>query len=204
MIQAGRGRPSGRTSVGETRREEVVKVAYRLIAERGFEGFRTRQVADEAGINVATLHYYFPTKEALVQGVVDYVLASLSSTSPTDEEAPTAAEALRFEFDDFNRRLRESPEQFTVMTEISSRASRDPAIAAILARMGVAWHAHLSGILARGVKEGVFRANIDVDQTARAIMMQIRGLGYQFKPGDDTLSPLVNLLADQILTWLAA
>ena len=202
MPRSGRGRPAGRTSVGETRRDEVVKAAYRLIAERGFEGFRTRQVAEETGINVATLHYYFPTKEALVQGVVDYLLASFGSTMPGEGEAPTAVEALRFEFDDLIRRLRESPDQFIVLTEISSRAARDPAIAAILGRMGAAWHTHLSGILSRGVSEGVFRADLDIDLTARSIMVQLRGLGSQGKV--DTLGPLVNLIADQILTYVKA
>src|SRR5947208_9570069 len=33
---------------------------------------RTRDVAAKVGVNIATLHYYFPTKEKLIRGVVGY------------------------------------------------------------------------------------------------------------------------------------
>jgi AcrR family transcriptional regulator len=54
------------------RKSELVEIAYRLIAQNGLEGFRIRQVATEAGIGNGTLHYHFPSKEALILGVVDY------------------------------------------------------------------------------------------------------------------------------------
>src|SRR5205809_67708 len=58
------------------RRGALVRAAYNQIAERGFEGLRTREVAGEAGVNIATLHYYFPTKEKLIEGVVEHELDS--------------------------------------------------------------------------------------------------------------------------------
>lgn len=42
------------------RRQELIWAAFKQIAERGFEGLRTRDVAAEVGVKVATLHYYFP------------------------------------------------------------------------------------------------------------------------------------------------
>ena len=52
------------------RQEALVQAAYDLLAERGFEGLRTRDIAAKVGVNIATLHYYFPTKEKLIRGVV--------------------------------------------------------------------------------------------------------------------------------------
>ena len=66
-------------ATGAERRQQLVLVAYRLIAEKGFEGLRTRDVADQVGINHATLHYHFPTKEDLIKGVVDYLIQKFSS-----------------------------------------------------------------------------------------------------------------------------
>src|SRR5262249_59342556 len=53
---------------GDERRDDLVRAAFACLAVGGFEGLRTRSVADRAGVNIATLHYYFPTKEALIGG----------------------------------------------------------------------------------------------------------------------------------------
>ena len=45
-------------------------IAYRRLAKAGFEGLSTRDIAADVGVNVATLHYYFPTKVALVRALV--------------------------------------------------------------------------------------------------------------------------------------
>jgi len=42
--------------IKERRRQELVHAAFNLIAEHGFEGLRTRDVAAEVGVNIATLH----------------------------------------------------------------------------------------------------------------------------------------------------
>src|SRR5262245_1553215 len=57
----------------DRRRLSLVQAAYEVIAEQGFEGLRTRTVADRVGVNIATLHYYFPTKEALIGGLAEYL-----------------------------------------------------------------------------------------------------------------------------------
>src|SRR5690348_10879893 len=61
-------------TIGDTRRRDLVLAAYHLIAEKGFEGLRTRDVARRAAVNNATLYYYFPTKQGLIQGVVEYLV----------------------------------------------------------------------------------------------------------------------------------
>ena len=52
---ATRAEPKQQSAVSEKRRQELVLAAYREIAQRGFEGLRTREVAAEVGVNIATL-----------------------------------------------------------------------------------------------------------------------------------------------------
>ncbi len=47
-----------RTTHADERRRSLVLAAYDLIAEKGFEDLRTRDVAARAGVNIATLHYW--------------------------------------------------------------------------------------------------------------------------------------------------
>jgi len=45
--------------------EKIKEAARRLFTERGFDAVRTRDIAEEAGINLALLNYYFRSKEKL-------------------------------------------------------------------------------------------------------------------------------------------
>lgn len=79
------GRPRG-GDPAETRRE-ILKAAEESFAASGFVGATTRQVANRAGVNVATLHYHFGNKERLYRAVLDEavsgeIAASERSGSP--------------------------------------------------------------------------------------------------------------------------
>lgn len=44
---------------------KILKAAYDIFLENGFDGTRMQQIADRAGINKALLHYYFRSKQQL-------------------------------------------------------------------------------------------------------------------------------------------
>ena len=48
----------------------LLDAARRHFAARGFDGARTRAIAEEAGVNLALLHYYFGSKEELYRRVL--------------------------------------------------------------------------------------------------------------------------------------
>jgi len=49
--------------------ERILDAAHRVFLRRGSAGARTQEIADEAGVNKALLHYYFRTKERLAAAV---------------------------------------------------------------------------------------------------------------------------------------
>jgi AcrR family transcriptional regulator len=65
---AGRGRPA-RADAGPNYKELILDGAEGLFAQHGFYGVSTRQVAEEAGVDVALVHYYFGTKRGLFDAV---------------------------------------------------------------------------------------------------------------------------------------
>src|SRR5215831_20350428 len=111
------------------RRQALVLAAYTCLAERGFEGLRTRDIAADVGINVATLHYHFPSKEALIRAVVAHAMHKFAATLPREG---TPAEQLRGHLRALRRLMRKEPELRTVLGELTLRASRDSTIAAIV------------------------------------------------------------------------
>src|SRR5271157_3359073 len=48
-------------------KERILQAAIRLLLKKAPESLTTRTIASEAGVNVAAIHYYFQTKEALIE-----------------------------------------------------------------------------------------------------------------------------------------
>jgi len=157
----------------ERRRQELVIAAFNQIAEHGFEGLRTRDVADEVGVNIATLHYYFPTKESLIRGVLEHAMGRFRSTlaphgSPGDQ--------LRNHLRAVRKLLVEEPELGSVMGELTLRSARDKSIASLMTELYDAWHAIMRGLLRRGVKEGNLRPELDSDGVAALVVATLTAM----------------------------
>ncbi len=72
---ASRRRGAARTTVrhdGDTE-ARILRAAHTVFVRRGTAGARLQEVADEAGVNKALLHYYFRTKDRLAAAVFQSV-----------------------------------------------------------------------------------------------------------------------------------
>src|SRR3954454_12671305 len=69
MTTPHRTRAAGRRDGAETR-ALVRRTALRLFTEQGYEATSLRQIADELGINKASLYYYFDSKEAILRALL--------------------------------------------------------------------------------------------------------------------------------------
>jgi AcrR family transcriptional regulator len=65
--------------IAKPRKQEILDVATRLFAERGYEGTSMNDVAERVGMRKASLFYHFATKEALYEAVLDRLVASLET-----------------------------------------------------------------------------------------------------------------------------
>ena len=147
--------------------------AYRRLAEAGFEGLRTRDVAAEVGVNIATLHYYFPSKEALIRGVVGHAMGRFR-TILTPGTRP--GELLAAQFQGIRRLATDEPELFVVMGELALRSGRDPAIAAIFKDTIQAWHDTLVVLVRHAQSDGFVNAKLNPEATASLVIATLSGL----------------------------
>jgi len=51
----------------ESAEQKIIEAARKLFTEKGFDSVKTRDIANEAGINLALLNYYFRSKEKLFE-----------------------------------------------------------------------------------------------------------------------------------------
>ena len=173
----------------ESRVEELVLAAYRQIASRGFEGLRTRDVSREAGVNIATLHYYFPTKESLIAAVLAHAMERFRTTLEP-HGSPDAQ--LRNYLRATRRLLRDEPELGAVMSELALRSVRDAGTRKILDELYRQWHVAVRGLLKRARRAGKLRADLDTEATASLIVATLTAIALPHDPrrGDQALREL--------------
>src|SRR5438876_2336382 len=180
------------------RQEALVQAAYDLLAERGFEGLRTRDIAAKVGVNIATLHYYYPTKEKLIRGVVGYAMERFRTTL---QPAGSPGEQVRAHFAGIRRLARTEPKLFVVMGELAMRGRRDRAIAAIVRDVDNTWQKVLSALLRQAAKEGAIANPAKADDLAALIVATLKGLfmlpaeGRELKEVDRQLRALERVIA---------
>ncbi|UXN70966.1 TetR/AcrR family transcriptional regulator [Devosia neptuniae] len=153
---------SARRESGDDRRLAIAAAARAIIVEKGLEGLRTRDIAARVGINVATLHYHVPSKEALIALVAETLRDDFKAQAlRQNRQGKTALQVLRLEFDDFREIVNDMPDLSIVLTEMVERARRDPVIAEIITPLYDFWRLQFVEIFRRGVEDGSFRNDID-------------------------------------------
>ncbi len=163
-------------AAGDDRRAAIAKAARELIVEKGVEGLRTRDIADRVGINVATLHYHVPTKEALIELVAESLHRQFREQHVTRPRSHLSAkERMDLEFVDFGELALERPETLLVFSELMERARRDERIAAAITPLKHQWRQSIVDLLTEGVREGAYRSDLDPEACATMIISSMIG-----------------------------
>jgi AcrR family transcriptional regulator len=179
------------------KRRALIHAAYARIASGGFEGLRTRDVAADVGVNIGTLHYYFPTKEALIRAAVRHATATFAATLPR-EGSP--AEKLQGHLEGVRYLLKTDRVLWAVSSELALRAARDEVIADVARQSDDNWYAFLRGLIARGIEQGSLDADLDAEGAAATIIAAIKGLSM---PTMGTFQPeRIDQTFDQLERWL--
>ena len=107
------GHGEGGSGDGPTTRSRILQIALSLMAQRGVDGTSMRDLAAAAGLNVASLYHYFPSKRDLLEAVLvehGFLPMRTRRTSPDGDTADWPLEALLseilvslFEVEDFVR-----------------------------------------------------------------------------------------------------
>jgi AcrR family transcriptional regulator len=161
----------------DVRRRLIIDAAFQTIATSGFEGLRTRDIADVVGINSATLHHHFPTKDDLVAGIAEELERRLRSekTTAIGPNTDSAVVALQCQFADAAFYRDERPDLLIVYREFVARAPRDSLIDKLVTRLNAGWKSNVVGILQRGVKDGSLRPDLNVAATSEIVLNMIWG-----------------------------
>lgn len=172
-------------SDGEKTLAAIREQALALIARRGYEAVTMRELAAAVGVQAAALYRYFPTKEDLLNSLMDAhmrgLIASWEAARPTGGDAADALAAFVRHHVAFHVERRHS----THVSNMELRALSPARLTAILKMRGT-YEKDLRRILREGAEAGLFALD-DPALTAMAIIQMITGVIVWFRP-DERLS----------------
>jgi TetR/AcrR family transcriptional regulator len=90
--------------------EKIFEAATEVFVEKGMDGARMQDIANQAGINKALLHYYYRTKEKLFTAVFEMVARKIfKKFAPVFDENLSLEDKIRFFFKEHISFLQENP-----------------------------------------------------------------------------------------------
>lgn len=189
------GGGSGATKPRERqdRRAELIQIAGRFFAERGFLGTTIRDIADAAGIQSGSLYHHFASKESMADELLRaYWLKLLSRYNAVTSTGASATEQARqliresvLLLESCELAVRMSTNDWSYLTQVF------PFMQESLDECEKIWIRTLE----RGVKSGEFSDQVDPALIYRTTMAAITGTARWFRPG----GPLqIGELADDI------
>jgi len=173
------------------------------ISEVGVGGLRTRDIADRAGVNVATLHYCFGSKDGLLAALYDHILTQVRAEAdtylagvvgPTDRLRATSALRLHF--------LRNRPASVQAWRAFAEGVWTSETVRCIMRRHFAEQRTKLAAIIAEGRSQGVLGSLPTPDDNLMASILigLYDGLIFQWAADPDGFP--VDEYETAVLSWL--
>ena len=186
------------TGASSARRAEIVRIAARLFAEKGFLGTTIRDIADEADILSGSLYHHFSSKESIADEVLsEYWTELLERYDSVMAAGLEPTEAMR-ELIKTSVRLLE-PYEFAVrcmLNDWSYLVTCLPYLDANMSRIEGVW----TRVIKEGIARGDFRDDVKAVLVYRTIMSSITGTARWFRPeGAVSTDQLAETMAELFL-----
>jgi AcrR family transcriptional regulator len=169
----------------EQRREmsekQMLKAATALFARQGYLKTTLTEVGKESGYTAGLVSHKFGSKEGLLQAVVDNISRRfLQDQLGESIEQPSATDSINNYIDIYLTEvsLREGPMRalYVIMGEALGAV---PEIRQSIADLNAGARARLMSIIQRGIDQGEFRKDTNVEAAAALIIGALRGLVMQ-------------------------
>jgi len=141
----------------------IINTAERLFSVTGFDGTSVRDIAHEAGINVAMISYYFGSKEKLMEAVFEHRTNKirLKVASLLQDSKLTYMERMNILIDDYVDKFISQQEFHKIMMR-EQLIEKDTAIASFIYELKKRNLETIKKLIDEGVANGEFRKDVDI------------------------------------------
>lgn len=170
------------------RRELLVKAGYAEVLEKGIPGTTLDSIVARAGSSKGGALYYFPTKEDLLVGILEWLLRQLNGTLDEIHHAQGSARhklvaelEVLFHSAEVNRKL------YLVFFDFVALGTRQQRFRSYLQDFFAACERRDAAIVEAGIQEHQFR-NVNPPDAAATIRALVDGYCLQWMMGPDDVS----------------
>ena len=143
-----------RPNVSEERKQQILQAATRIFVSKGLEAARMEEIAQEAGLSVGGVYWYFKSKEAIIHALLHEMFAvDLRGLRDLLAADGSVRERLTIYARDG---LAPAAEQSALSNELYSLATRDDAAQAQV----VAYLGEFQRLLAAMIQQGIDRGEL--------------------------------------------
>ena len=179
-------------------KELLLDEAEKLIRTRGYAAFSYAHLSDLVGIQKASIHYHFPTKEALGAAMIDaYLVKFEEDLQDVLDSEPRVGRRLRRYADFFVASM--SGDLLPLCGALAAEMSILPKSMQDRVRYFFGLHLKwLNAVLSAGVDAKELRADLDVDAASRLILSTLEGaslVAWATEDGSMILNTVENVIA---------
>ena len=189
----------------ESRAEGFMKSALAILGETGRTDFTVLEVVERSKTSLRAFYQLFATKDELLLALIDKIMAESTQRWREETSSLDAVAALRVLIDRISAPAHSSTQEGINRGLTFYNDHLAETLPGEYARVLAPLHRLIGDILKRGIAEGAFRSDLDVDTTAALIMqsalgaMRLRALGAELNgipvDGDDIYEFCVRGLA---------
>lgn len=178
------GRPVNEQARHE-RMTQILDGARRCFVERGFHASSTAQISAAAGVSVANLYQYFPTKEALVAALIEVDLRRHSEMISRVWETDLSPQGIKQALEDIFL-TKEGHDVAILRAEIASEGSRNAEVAEMLRRSEASLFELLRQSILAAQNAGRASPDLDPIRIGERLSLVFEGVMrlYVFSPSD--------------------
>jgi AcrR family transcriptional regulator len=169
---------------------QILDVAEQLFATKGFDGTSVRDIAQEAGVNIAMISYYFGSKEKLLEAVFEhrtaYLRSAIENMLLNNDVAPL--NKIYSLIDHFVDKVMTQQPFHTIMAR-EPIGDKDSVIKNLMGEAKRRNYELIKKLIGEGQRKGAFKKNIDIP----FMMMTMVGTANQLLTAQHHYKELSNL-----------
>lgn len=145
------------------KKKHILLTAEKLFATKGYEAATVRDIADEAGVNLAMISYYFGSKEKMMESLFQERMIStkLRVEQLLSDSTINPYEKVEIMLDEYIKKVLDNQSFYKILL-CEQVMKKSPEVIQLLKSLKLGYAAMFTELVKEGQKKKVFKKNIDV------------------------------------------